>query len=256
MAGSMAAPGTVWQRRASRPGWLGPCSGSRGSRRRGGGGSATVMRRPQRPQMARPWSRAGPSRAGPAARSSAVGGGVGGERLLVGFELVPGDVAGVGVVDQRRPLVAGNLLGRCVLPSGVLRRGCGRRRRRRRSGGCAGCAAPASGAAACQASSPLWAPVRTRSGNNSPSCGKACTAARAEPVRAKVANRWRDGVLHAGVGVQHDLAGRVVDEPDGQRHVQLAAAGLGQLAAAQPGPDEVQLGLATSCPSTRAAAGR
>jgi hypothetical protein len=39
------------------------------------------------------------------------------------------------------------------------------------------------------------------------------------------------------------MVGRVVGEPDGQRQLELAAAGLGQLPAAEPGPDEVQLGL-------------
>ena len=48
-------------------------------------------------------------------------------------------------------------------------------------------------------------------------------------------------MLHAGVGIQHDLAGGVGDQPDRQRHRELAAAGLGELPATQPGPDEVQL---------------
>jgi hypothetical protein len=42
----------------------------------------------------------------------------------------------------------------------------------------------------------------------------------------------RDGVLHAGVGIQDDLAGWVGHQPDRERHDQLAAAGLGELAAA------------------------
>ena len=45
-------------------------------------------------------------------------------------------------------------------------------------------------------------------------------------------------------GSRHDLAGGVVDEPDRQRRLQLAAARLGQDAALQAGADEVQLGLA------------
>ena len=40
------------------------------------------------------------------------------------------------------------------------------------------------------------------------------------------------------------MPGGIVDEPYGQRHYQLAAAGLGQDPAAQPGPDEMQLILA------------
>ncbi len=53
----------------------------------------------------------------------------------------------------------------------------------------------------------------------------------------------RDRLTHAEVGVEHDLVAGVVDQPDRQAHLQLAAARLGQLPAAQPGPDEVQLGL-------------
>ena len=53
-----------------------------------------------------------------------------------------------------------------------------------------------------------------------------------------------DRLLHTGIRVEHDFAGRVVDQPDRQRHLQLAAAGLGPLAADEAGPDEVQLGLA------------
>ena len=45
-------------------------------------------------------------------------------------------------------------------------------------------------------------------------------------------------------GSSTTLSGGVVDQPDRQRHAQLAAAGLGQLPAEQAGPDEVQLGLA------------
>jgi len=38
-----------------------------------------------------------------------------------------------------------------------------------------------------------------------------------------------------------DVPGGVVDQADGQRHDQLATAGLGQDPALQPGPDEVEL---------------
>jgi hypothetical protein len=50
----------------------------------------------------------------------------------------------------------------------------------------------------------------------------------------------RDGTADGGVGVEDDVPGGVVGEPDGQRGDELAAAGLGQDPAAQPGPDEVQ----------------
>ena len=50
-------------------------------------------------------------------------------------------------------------------------------------------------------------------------------------------------VLNGAVGVKHDVPGRVIDQADGERHRKLAAAGLGQDPALQPGADEVQLGL-------------
>ena len=53
-----------------------------------------------------------------------------------------------------------------------------------------------------------------------------------------------DRALDGGVGVEDDVPGGVVDQADGQRHDQLAAAGLGQDPAAQPGPDEMELSLA------------
>ena len=49
--------------------------------------------------------------------------------------------------------------------------------------------------------------------------------------------------LDGGVGVEDDVPGGVVDQADGQRHDELAAAGLGQLPAAQPGPDEMEFSL-------------
>jgi hypothetical protein len=33
--------------------------------------------------------------------------------------------------------------------------------------------------------------------------------------------------MHTGIRVEHDLAGRVVDQADRQAHAQFAAAGLG-----------------------------
>ena len=46
--------------------------------------------------------------------------------------------------------------------------------------------------------------------------------------------------LDGGVGVEDDVPGGVVDQADRQRDDQLAAAGLGDDPAAQPGPDEMQ----------------
>ena len=50
-----------------------------------------------------------------------------------------------------------------------------------------------------------------------------------------------EGALDGGVGVEDDVPGGIVDQADRQRHDELAAAGLGQLPAAQPGPDEMEL---------------
>ena len=128
--------------------------GSRGPRRRGGCGSARVIRRPQRPQIARPCSSAVPSRAGPAARSLPCAVALASSsRWLVSYGL-PADVAGVGVGDQRDPLVARQDLEGLLAVGGRGVRGAGRRRTRRRSGGCAGCAAPASVAAASRPARP------------------------------------------------------------------------------------------------------
>jgi len=59
-----------------------------------------------------------------------------------------------------------------------------------------------------------------------------------------MANRWRTACCTPAFGIEHNLAGRVIDEPDGQRDGEFASPGFGELAAAQAGPDEVQLGLA------------
>jgi hypothetical protein len=50
-----------------------------------------------------------------------------------------------------------------------------------------------------------------------------------------------NGFADSGVGAGDDVPGGVVGQAGGQRGDQLAAAGLGHDAAAQPGPDEVQL---------------
>jgi len=61
------------------------------------------------------------------------------------------------------------------------------------------------------------------------------------PGRLERGEQVGDGALDGGVGVEDDVPGGVVDQPDRQRHDELAAAGLGQLPAAQPGLDEMQL---------------
>jgi hypothetical protein len=71
----------------------------------------------------------------------------------------------------------------------------------------------------------------------------AFTHADADPVASKVANRCATAPRTAVTGAGDDVAGGVAGQPGGQRGDQFPAAGLGQDAAAQPGPDEVQLGF-------------
>ena len=52
----------------------------------------------------------GPLAGGAGGAVAAVSGGVAGEQGLVGLEGLPSDVAGMGVVYERHPLVAGNFL--------------------------------------------------------------------------------------------------------------------------------------------------
>ena len=193
--------------------------------------------------MARPCSSAVPSRAGPAARSCAVRGGVAQQQLLVGLVLVPADVAGVGVGDQRDPLLARQGV------EGLLAVG-GEAFAAAAVGERAGVAGVVQGA--------QHPPVLQRHPRQLALAGAGAHPHREQqPVgvellhgRARRAGAGEqgeqvpDGLLHTGIRVEHDLAGRVVDQPDRQAHPQFAAAGLGQLPADQPGPDEVQFGLA------------
>jgi len=87
----------------------------------------------------------------------------------------------------------------------------------------------------------LTGPVRCRQGKDRPAALNAFTQAEAEPVAAKVANRCATAPRIAVTGAGDDVAGGVVGQPGRQRGDQLAAAGLGQDPAAQPGPDEMQL---------------
>jgi hypothetical protein len=71
----------------------------------------------------------------------------------------------------------------------------------------------------------------------------AFTHAVADPVASKVANRCARAPRDGGVGVGDDVAGGVVDQPDGQRGDQLPAAALGDDPAAEPGLDEMEFGF-------------
>jgi hypothetical protein len=86
--------------------------------------------------------------------------------------------------------------------------------------------------------------VRTRTGNRPP-VGVELLYHRARRAGAgEQAEHVPDRLLHTDIRVEHHLAGRIVDQPDRQAHAQFAAAGLRPLPADQPGPDEVQFGLA------------
>ena len=119
----------------------------------------------------------------------AAGGGVGGQHLLVGLVLRPGDVAGVVIYDQHGPVV--DRLGQLVVVSVQV-------------GGVAGPAITVSAGVGRvvqgledlvvgQAAPVQLAgagPLRCRPGKVSWVCRKALTTANAEPVEAKVLNRW------------------------------------------------------------------
>ena len=67
-----------------------------------------------------------------------------------------------------------------------------------------------------QASSPLCAPVRTRTGNSQP-VGVELLHGRARRAGAgEQGEQVPDGLLHTGIRVEHDVADRVVDQADGQ----------------------------------------
>jgi hypothetical protein len=174
---------------------------------------------------------------------AAVRGGVGREPGDVGLPLFQGDVAGVGAGDEGDPLLAGHR-DAASLPAGQQP-----------------LAVPAVGERAGVArvvqhvqhgGMPQRLPVDLAlagafvvpPGEGQPGGaerlhhggGRAGGLERGEQVPQRA--------LDGGVGVEGDVPGGIVDEPYGQRHDELAAAGLGQLAAAQPGPDEVELCLA------------
>ena len=168
--------------------------------------------------------------------------GVGGERAQVRLVLLEGEVAGVGVADQRRPLLA----------------------RQGRHGGLAVGALAGALAAVDERAGVARVVQRAQhppvAQRHPGELALALAAAdRGGEQQALVVERLDDGarragaregleqvaqgVLDAGVGVEHDLAGGVIDQPDGERHLKLAAACLGEDAALQAGADEVQLGL-------------
>ena len=178
----------------------------------------------------------------PGGAVAAVRGGVGRQLGDVGLVLVQGDVSGVGAGDEGGPLVAGQLPGG-VLPAGQDPLGgpaVGER------AGVAGVVQhPQHGVVAQRL------PVDLAFAGAflvPPGEGQAGGAERlhdggGRPGGLEGGEQVPQRALDGGVGVEDDVPGGVVDQADGQRHDELAAAGLGELPAAQPGPDEMELGL-------------
>ena len=177
-----------------------------------------------------------PFAGGPGGPLGAVGVRVAGEQALVALELVPADVAEVGVRDQRRPLLARQLL-HARLPVGRL--------------------AGAAAAVDERARVARVVPVAERHPDKlALALAAADAGGEAQPLAVEGLHDGarRAGALEGGeqvaerlldalVGVERDLAGGVGDEPDRQRQRQLAAAGLGEDAPAQARAQEVQLRL-------------
>jgi hypothetical protein len=179
-----------------------------------------------------------PGRAGGAV--AAAGGSVGREPGGVGLVLVQGDVSGAGAGDEGGPLVAGELAGG-ALPAGP---------------GLVG--GPAVGERACVAGVVQHSQYRVVAqrppvdlvlagsfavapGEGQPGGVERLHHGGGRPGGLERGEQVPDGSLDGGAGVEDDVPGGVVGESYGQRHDQLAAAGLGDLPAAQPGLDEVEL---------------
>jgi hypothetical protein len=171
------------------------------------------------------------------------GGGVGGERGLVALVLLEGDVPGVRVFDQHGPLIARLVHGAAVpvdagdLAASAVEVGAGVTRvvqheqrlvvAQRLPVQLAG-VRPAGGVVAGERQLLRCERLDHRR----------CRTGRLERLE-QVGER----LAHAGVGIERDSAGGVIDQPDGQAHGELPAPGLGEQSALQSGADEVQLGL-------------
>src|SRR6266567_4159028 len=177
----------------------------------------------------------------PGGAVAAVRGGVGRQPGDVGLVLVQGDVSGVGAGDEGGPLVAGKL-DAAAFPAGQYL-----------------LAAPTVGEHAGVAGvvqHPQDRVVLQRLPVDlalagaflvPPGEGQAGGAERlhdrgGRPGGLECGEQVGERAADGGVGVEDDVPGGVVDQADRQRHDELAAAGLGDLPAAQPGPDEMELG--------------
>jgi hypothetical protein len=192
--------------------------------------------------MTIPCSSAGPFARGSAGAVGAVRLGVVGECQLVGLELLEGDVSRVGVGDQRDPLLAWELVqgdlpvrGAALFAPAIDER------------------ARVSGVVQSAQHSPVTQrhphqlafalPGAHAGGEQQPVGGERLHDRARRPGPRERLEQATQRVLDTGVGIERDPSCRVIDQPNRERCLQLAAAGFGEDPALQPGADEVQLGL-------------
>ena len=183
---------------------------------------------------------------GPLARGAWAAGAEGGVGLrkssLVGFELLPGEEAGVGVEEQDLPVGAGQLAGGDPSVGEAAAAGAAEAE----SAGVAGVFEGAEDAGALEGLPEQLAAARPVLGAAGEE--QVLVAEEAEHgaggARTLVGIEQRlDRLPNLGVGVEHDAVLGVVDESDGERDPQLAAARPAPDAAAQPGAQQMEFGL-------------
>ena len=171
------------------------------------------------------------------------------EALLVAEELLPGDVAGMGVVTHDRPVGRGHAAGPALDPRRLVGQ-------RPRAG--LGAAVDVGAGVAGVVQDVQDAAVPQRLPEQFAVAGLAPEAIGEEQVvlgevlddrqgRARLLEQGEeqaDRLLHLLVGIEDEPAGRVEDQADGRTHPQFALFGAGQLAAEQAVAEPVQFGLA------------
>jgi hypothetical protein len=177
----------------------------------------------------------------------AVGGGAVGQACLVGVELGQGDVAGVGVGDEGDPLLAGCDRFGVDLSVGTVQVAVAAEAER---AGVAGVVQGAQDGRVGQRGPVEFAlagAVAVAAGEEQTGVLEGLDDRVGRPGGGEGGEQVAHGVADGDVRVQDDLAGRVVDQADGewgdQWGDQFAAAGLVQYAAAHAGAEEVQFGL-------------
>jgi len=175
----------------------------------------------------------------------AAGGGIGGQSGAVDVVLAQGDVSGVDAGDEGDPVLAGQQPGG-HLPAGLFVVGVPAIGERT---GIAGVVQhPQHGVVLQRLPVQLalaWS-LQMPPGEGQFGGVERLHARGGRPGRVERREQVVEGFADCRVGVEDDVPGGVVDQPDGQWGAQFSAAGFGQHPAAEPGLDEVQFGLATS----------